>query len=369
MHLTRSVTPLVAAFALAAPAAVAVASAADAATSPSLGSRVLREGATGADVSGLQARLRRAGLDVARDGRYGAATADAVRTFQSVAGLKITGVVDRQTVRLLRAATVRTSVSVAVDNGGYSRTKASIRRSSLGDRLPVRRGMSGRDVRMLQGFLRQAGIRGVRVDGEFGAGTSRAVRIWERGADRRVDGVVDAGDTAELREEVGAVRGGLDTAQAEPPEPPEGAAAPLRLAPGDKATVGSDGLAVAPASAPEAVKDIIAAGNQIAKKPYVYGGGHRLGWKMDRGYDCSGSVSWALHGAGLVRAPAPSSGYYRWGLPGAGEWVTIYTKASHMYMVVAGLRFDTSGRSRAGTRWQADLRSPAGFVARHPEGL
>jgi peptidoglycan hydrolase-like protein with peptidoglycan-binding domain len=360
--LTRPVTPLVAALALAAPAAIAVASTADAAKS----ARVLRVGATGADVSGVQVRLRRTGLEVTRDGRFGAATETAVRTFQSVAGLKVTGVVDRETLRLLRAATVRTSVSVAVDNGGYSRSKAGIRRSSLGDRLPVRRGMSGRDVRMLQSFLRRAGVRRVTVDGEFGAGTLRAVRVWERGAERRVDGVVDAGDTAELREEVGAVRGGLEGA---PAEPPEGAAAPLRLAPGDKATVGPDGLAVAPASAPAAVKKIIAAGNQIAKKPYVYGGGHRIGWKMDRGYDCSGSVSWALHGAGLVRAPAPSSGFYRWGLAGAGEWVTIYTKASHMYMVVAGLRFDTSGRSRAGTRWQTDLRSPAGFVARHPEGL
>jgi peptidoglycan hydrolase-like protein with peptidoglycan-binding domain len=366
VHLTRPVTPLIAALAIAASATIAVALPADAATSPSLGSRVLREGATGADVSGLQARLRRTGLEVTRDGRFGAATETAVRTFQSVSGLEVTGVVDRETLRLLRAATVRTGVSVAVDNGGYSRSKASIRRTSLGDRLPVRRGMSGRDVRMLQSFLRRAGARGVTVDGEFGAGTLRAVRVWERGAERRVDGVVDAGDTAELREEVGAVRGDLELAAA---EPPEGAAAPLRLAPGDKATVGADGLAVAPASAPAAVKKIIAAGNQIAKKPYVYGGGHRIDWKMDRGYDCSGSVSWALHGAGLVRAPAPSSGYYRWGLAGAGEWVTIYTKASHMYMVVAGLRFDTSGRSRAGTRWQTDLRSPAGFVARHPEGL
>ena len=123
-------------------------------------------------------------------------------------------------------------------------------------------------------------------------------------------------------------------------------AQPTQLAPGDTAQIGPDGLAIAPASAPDPVKAIIAAGNQIASKPYKYGGGH--GKWNDSGYDCSGSVSYALHGAGLLdRARCPPGDFESWGDPGPGQWVTIYAKASHAYMVVAGIRFDTSGRSNA----------------------
>ena len=112
---------------------------------------------------------------------------------------------------------------------------------------------------------------------------------------------------------------------------------------------------------------IIAAGNRIAKKPYVFGGGH--GKWNDVGYDCSGSVSYALHGAGLLAQSMPSGSFESWGDAGPGQWVTLFAKASHIYMVVAGIRFDTSGRSIAGTRWQADMRSSAGYVVRHPPGL
>ena len=128
-----------------------------------------------------------------------------------------------------------------------------------------------------------------------------------------------------------------------------------------------NGKAVAPRGAPKRVKRVIKAANKIVEKPYRYGGGHQS--FEDSGYDCSGSVSYALHGANLVDSPMPSSGYFGWGEPGEGQWVTIYTKASHMYLVVAGLRFDTSGRSGAGTRWQADMRDAAGFKVRHPKGL
>ena len=142
---------------------------------------------------------------------------------------------------------------------------------------------------------------------------------------------------------------------------------PTQLAPGDTAQIGPDGLAIAPASAPDPVKAIIAAGNQIASKPYKYGGGH--GKWNDSGYDCSGSVSYALHGAGLLDKPLASGDFETWGDSGPGQWVTIYTKASHAYMVVAGIRFDTSGRTTNNTRWQADMRSSSGYVARHPTGL
>ncbi|MCA1598213.1 MAG: hypothetical protein LC769_04200, partial [Chloroflexi bacterium] len=112
---------------------------------------------------------------------------------------------------------------------------------------------------------------------------------------------------------------------------------------------------------------VILAGNKIAKKPYIYGGGHG-DWEDD-GYDCSGSVSYALHGGGLLNTSMASGGFMKWGSAGAGTWITTYANRGHMYMVVAGLRFDTSGRSGVGTRWQAEARSTRGYSVRHPAGF
>ena len=114
------------------------------------------------------------------------------------------------------------------------------------------------------------------------------------------------------------------------------------------------------------MKRVIAAGNEIATTPYKWGGGHGA-WK-DSGYDCSGSVSFALAGAGLLEAPLTSGGFMTWGEPGPGRWITIYTNPGHMFMVVAGLRFDTSG-ANGGTRWQTASRSTAGLQQRHLPGL
>ena len=136
---------------------------------------------------------------------------------------------------------------------------------------------------------------------------------------------------------------------------------------GPRARVLADGTAVAPEDAPEAVKRVIQAGNAISKLPYKWGGGHGS-WK-DNGYDCSGSVSFALAGAGLLDAPRTSGGFMNYGAPGRGEWITIYANSGHMFMVVAGLRFDTSGQGRAGTRWQEDARPTAGMAERHLPGL
>jgi hypothetical protein len=133
------------------------------------------------------------------------------------------------------------------------------------------------------------------------------------------------------------------------------------------ATVGPDGLAIAPAGAPPQVTALIAAGNQIAALPYKYGGGH--GDFVDTAYDCSGSVSFALHGAGLLDATLDSTSLARFGRSGPGTWLTIYANKVHTYLVVAGLRFDTSGQAQAGTRWQAAPRSSRGFKVRHPAGL
>ncbi len=127
------------------------------------------------------------------------------------------------------------------------------------------------------------------------------------------------------------------------------------------------GVAYAPADAPLTVRQVIWAGNRIRSKPYVWGGGH-ASWRA-RGYDCSGSVSYALHGAGLVAEAMTSGDYAGWGRRGAGDWITLYANGGHIYMVVAGVRFDTSGATAAGSRWQKAMRSGRGFAVRHPDGL
>jgi hypothetical protein len=140
----------------------------------------------------------------------------------------------------------------------------------------------------------------------------------------------------------------------------------------DSAGLTEGGLATTPPAAPAKVAFIINAANQVARKPYVYGGGHgRLAGEtfVDSAYDCSGSVSFALAAAGLVDSPMDSSALARFGRAGPGRWVTIYANAGHAFMTVAGLRFDTSGRDAGGSRWQADSRTVAGFVVRHPVGL
>jgi cell wall-associated NlpC family hydrolase len=133
------------------------------------------------------------------------------------------------------------------------------------------------------------------------------------------------------------------------------------------ATALPNGIALPPLEAPTEVLKIIEAGNVIARSPYKWGGGH--GKWQDNGYDCSGSVSFALAAAGLLNAPLASGPLMRWGKPGKGKWVTIYTNPGHVFMVVAGLRFDTSGAKRTGSRWQNDMRPGSGYVARHPPGL
>lgn len=145
-----------------------------------------------------------------------------------------------------------------------------------------------------------------------------------------------------------------------------GAGAPVGT--GARATLNDDGTATAPKGAPEALRRIIGAANEIAKFPYVYGGGHRS--FVDTAYDCSGSVSYALAAAGLVKRPMVSGEFATSGEPGPGRWITIYANGGHMFMTVAGLRYDTSGRGGPlGSRWQTTERSAAGLEVRHPPGL
>jgi hypothetical protein len=160
-----------------------------------------------------------------------------------------------------------------------------------------------------------------------------------------------------------------------PPPAPENITVP-----GTVAQLLPDGTAAAPADAPAEVQQAIWAANLIQDKPYVYGGGH--GDFEDDGYDCSGTVSYALHGAGLLDRALDSGRFMKWGEKGAGQWITVYTNPGHAYAVIAGLRLDTSAASvtrsntrkfkkalERGPRWRPTMRSSKGFRARHPLGL
>jgi hypothetical protein len=134
-----------------------------------------------------------------------------------------------------------------------------------------------------------------------------------------------------------------------------------------KARLLPTGQLVPPASAPPKVKAVIAAANKIRTKPYIFGGGHARWW--DKGYDCSGSVSYALHGGDFLESPLPSGSLEKWGMAGEGRWISVYANAGHAYAVIAGFRWDTSGdASGTGPRWHEDLRDNLGYIVRHPPG-
>ena len=221
--------------------------------------------------------------------------------------------------------------------------------------------MHGRDVRVLQDFLTRVGVR-TAVDGQYGPGTTRRVRTWERKSSLAVDGRVTRKDAAILR---GQVTSGAGALQGTGGASPYAAPAPA----GEKATLGPDGLAVAPASAPPEVAQVIAAANAIVGKPYRYGGGHGK-WE-DSGYDCSGSESYALHGADLIDRPMDSTEFMSWGEPGEGTWITSYANSGHSFLVVAGLRFDTgyNNSTSSGPKWSEQMRPTGSYTARHPQGL
>jgi hypothetical protein len=248
-------------------------------------------------------------LHIGDDGIFGPGTKRAVKRFQRRHGLAADGIVGPATWAALKRAHARPSRGA----GGGATTR-------------------GR-VRLVQRRL------GIGVDGIFGPATQRAVRSFQRRHGLTPDGIVGPATWAALG------------------HPAISTVLKRRRGSGG----GSSG------SGPATVRRIIAAANRIAFKPYKYGGGH--GQWEDSGYDCSGSVSYALHGAGLLSTALDSSGFMSWGARGRGRWVTIYAAPGHVYMIVNGRRFDTTGRSESGTRWQAADRSSAGYVVRHPPGL
>ncbi|MDW5592765.1 peptidoglycan-binding protein [Conexibacter stalactiti] len=255
-------------------------------------------------------------LGIPADGIFGPQSLKALKRFQRDHGLAADGVVGPATWRAL-----------ANDGGGGStRSHKQTARSAVQG--------EGSGVQALQRAL------GISADGDFGPGTEKALKRWQASRGLEADGVAGPATRSALGLGDGPVlkRGGDDGG-------------------GDRGGSWAD----------QKISAMIAAGNRIQSTPYIYGGGH--GSFEDSGYDCSGSVSYVLHGAGLLDSPLASGGFTSWGEPGPGKRVTIYANAGHAYMVIDGRRFDTSGASAAGTRWQPNDRSSAGYVAVHPAGL
>jgi peptidoglycan hydrolase-like protein with peptidoglycan-binding domain len=322
----------------------------------SLGSRTLRPGTQGGDVKTLQTQLTEAGFKTVADGRFGPGTTRSVRSFERRFGLKVNGVVNRGVVRTLR--------EVLFGDAGSP---------PLGART-LRQGVSGEDVRTLQRDLTTTGYP-TSVDGRYGSATKARVLDFERDNGLAATGVVTYQQTQILRQLVAIVAlggqdSGLGGGTATPAPPPSTKAT-------GRTTINPDGTATAPPGAPRQVQQVVAAANQIIDTPYVWGGGH--GSWNSRGYDCSGSVSYALHGGGLLSSPEVSGALETYGAPGPGKWITIYANASHVFMVVAGRAFDTANfggpniPGGSGPRWRSNptgnLSDGAHYWVVHPPGL
>lgn len=321
-----------------------------------LGSRVLREGMRGSDVKTLQSDLTKAGYRTPAIGIFGPITKGNVNRFARRHHLRANGVVTRTFVRRLKSA-IRSASTVKTPKsaGAAPAPAAASTTNTLGQRT-LQEGMSGPDVSQLQTDLSAAGYP-TSVDGQFGPATKASVVSFQQANNLTADGVFTAADLPVLQN--------LD-------------AAALASGPVARATLNSDGTVTAPAGAPKLVQDMIAAANSIISTPYVYGGGH--GNWVSNGYDCSGAVSFALHGAGLLSSPEDSTELESYGDSGPGSWVTVYADAGHAFIVIAGLAFDTAHYGLttpggSGPRWlqpadvTANLSDGGNYIIRHPAGL
>ena len=265
-------------------------------------------------------------LGVTADGIYGPTTLKAVHRAQKRADLATDGIVGPTTWRAIQSGESSSQTRPAVQ-----RTKGTARTAR------------GQEVEALQRRL------GLPVDGDFGARTQAAVKRFQRRHGLTADGVVGPSTWSAL---------GLSSKNRT--IHPHRFGADKRRSSGTRHSRGGGG------GQPAAVARAIAAANRIATKPYRYGGGH--GSFEDSAYDCSGSVSYVLHGAGVLDAPLSSGGLMSYGKPGPGKYITIYANSGHTFMTINGRRFDT-GYGGNGNRWASGSRPTGGYTVRHPPGL
>jgi peptidoglycan hydrolase-like protein with peptidoglycan-binding domain len=295
---------------------------------------------SGSDVKTLQQLLTSAGYRTTADGNFGPTTLSHVISFERKYHLTANGIVSKAVATKLQSVT---HASLTHASGGVPLQS----KAANGGPPTLRMGSRGSWVTTMQRELNSVGY-ATSLDGQFGSRTVRVVNQFKGAHGLAQDGVFGTKSWSALATAQNAAQG---------------------TAPPGYARLNPDGTATAPANAPQAIKDVIAAANQIAFKPYIYGGGH--GRWIDSGYDCSGSVSYALHGAGLISAPEASGELESYGAAGPGQWITIWANAGHTYMRIAGLYFDTAAQSRTNNndRWSARRISPvSGYVVRHPSG-
>jgi peptidoglycan hydrolase-like protein with peptidoglycan-binding domain len=243
---------------------------------------------------------------------------------------------------------------------------ARVATNLLGHRV-LRLGMRGADVKEMQQALSATGYR-TAADGQFGTRTRVSVVRYQRATGLRANGILTRPEGRTL---------GAATRTATRTSTRTATATTSATTAGGTATIASDGELVLPAGAPAAVQQIVSAANTIIDTHYEWGGGHAS--FQSSGYDCSGSVSYALHGGGLLSSPEDSTGLESYGQAGRGQWVTVYSDPSHAFLVVDGRAFDTADfggpniPSGSGPRWRLDstgnLRDGGDYVARHPAGL
>jgi len=298
------------------------------------------EGSTPSAVKRLQSALR---LGV--DGEFGPATEAAVRRLQARHGLNVDGVVGPATWSILGVHAQGTltppasSMPKAHPHSHAVATAASAEAPSSQDG----EASGGSAVARLQKALKIA------PDGEFGPSTDAAVQRLQARHSLHADGVVGQATWSLL---------GIKT------EPTLTPPASARVTP---ASEGGSTSSTGGGESSGVVARVVAAGDEIATRPYIWGGGH--GSFVSSGYDCSGSVSYALHAAGLLSSPEASGGFESYGEAGPGQHITIYANSGHMFMVVDGKRFDTVALAESGSRWSNSMTSTAGYVVRHPAGL
>ena len=306
-----------------------------------LGSRVLQQGMRGSDVRALQQLLTRAGFQTPIDGSFGAATERAVAAFERQWELKATGTVTKSV-----AAELRDVVSGAAANGGSSFAVTATTVDPV-TAPTLSQGSTGSWVRTLQSDLTFVGYP-TTVDGQFGSTTVQSVDAFKTAHGFNADGVMGSPAWTALLTAVNQIEN----------------------APTATARLNPDGSVSAPSSAPPIIQTMIAAANRIATKPYCYAGGH--GRWNDSCYDCSGSVSYVLHAAGMLSVSEDSTQLESFGSRGLGRWVTIWANAGHTYMRIAGLYFDTAaqGSNSLNDRWaKTNIEDNSAFIVRHPTGL